>query len=177
MKPSKMRTNTLWKYLIITASCQLGYAHAAEEKICADNTTPIFQCEIKDKRNIALCATYSPQKKLTGLQYRASRNDKIEFTYPTETTNSLGEFKLNHYFRYSTDYIKVGFGNGAYSYYIFRNIDNSDTSKINAGVTVSRTKNNSKETELICKYIFTDDLKSLISKLACDKNDALGCAE
>jgi hypothetical protein len=177
MSPLKMPTKSLWKVVIITASCQAVNLYAAEEKICTDGTTPVFQCEINNKRNIALCATYSPQKELTGLQYRASRNNKNEFTYPENITNSLGKFKLNHYFRYSVDYIKVGFTNKEYNYYIFRNSDNSEIIKINAGITVSKTQSNSPETEIQCNHIYIDTLKNLIPMLACDDNDALGCAK
>ncbi|HAU3238635.1 TPA: hypothetical protein ACIPVM_004456 [Salmonella enterica subsp. diarizonae serovar 50:k:z35] len=85
--------------------------------------------------------------------------------------NDFSGFKYNHYSRFQTDYLNVSFVNAGYKYTMFSNYEDENESR---GVSVTNLKTK-KESVYDCKSVGIDRLSDLSSKLACDKDSALGC--
>jgi hypothetical protein len=106
------------------------------------------------------------------LQYSLIKNNESEFTYESKGINFPG-FKYNHYSRFQTDYFNVSFINSGYRYTIFSNYEDEHESR---GVSVTNLKSK-KEYVYDCKVAGIDRLSDLSTKLACDKDSALGCEQ
>lgn len=104
------------------------------------------------------------------LQYTLTKDRKSEFTYESKG-NDFSGFKYNHYSRFQTDYFNVSFVNAGYKYTMFSNYEDKNESR---GVSVTNLKTK-KESVYDCKSVGIDRLSDLSSKLACDKDSALGC--
>lgn len=104
------------------------------------------------------------------LQYTLTKGRKSEFTYESKG-NDFSGFKYNHYSRFQTDYLNVSFVNAGYKYTMFSNYEDENESR---GVSVTNLKTK-KESVYDCKSVGIDRLSDLSSKLACDKDSALGC--
>lgn len=104
------------------------------------------------------------------LQYTLTKDRKNEFNYESKG-NDFSGFKYNHYSRFQTDYFNVSFVSAGYKYTIFSNYEDENESR---GVSVTNLKTK-KEFVYDCKSVGIDRLSDLSSKLACDKDSALGC--
>lgn len=104
------------------------------------------------------------------LVYRMKNTDGSVFQYSSLAPEYTG-YDYNHYSRFQTDYLKVGFEKGGFKYELF---SNSEDGKDSRGITVVNLSNN-KECTYNCINVGTDKLSDLTSKLSCDKNNALGC--
>ncbi|TKI05694.1 hypothetical protein [Martelella alba] len=104
------------------------------------------------------------------LRYTLTNDRKNEFYYESKD-NDFSGFKYNHYSRFQTEYFNVSFVNAGYKYTIFSNYEDENESR---GVSVTNL-NSKKESVYDCKSVSIDRLSDLSSKLACDKDSALGC--
>lgn len=104
------------------------------------------------------------------LVYRMKNTDGSVFQYSSPTPKYTGYY-YNHYSRFQTDYLKVGFEKGGFKYELFSNYEDGKDSR---GITVVNLSNN-KEYTYNCINVGADKLTDLTSKLSCDKNNALGC--
>lgn len=158
---------------ILALFIPFSVVQAAQEKICSGQ--PVFQCEVKGGKNIALCGNYN-KTELVGVQYVFGRSSKKELIFPGGGAN-LGGFKSNHYFRYQVDYKAVKFSVGSYSYELYSNYNGEDKESQGktAGINVAK-QGSAKSTEIQCTQVYVDDLKNVVGKLKCDDEDALGCS-
>ena len=96
--------------------------------------------------------------------------DKGKFEFGSNLP-AYSKFLYNHYSRFQTDYLVISFINGEYKYSIFSKYEDN---KEEQGVSVFNVK---LKKEYKYNYIKTktDNLSDLVSKLQCDKENALGC--
>ncbi|WP_157798205.1 hypothetical protein [Aeromonas cavernicola] len=97
------------------------------------------------------------------------KSDSSVFSYNSKG-DKFGGFSHNLYSRYQTEYTRVNFMNGDYSYSLFSDYEDN---KKNAGVMVTYNK---KEYIYLCSKVFINKLNMLAPLLRCNKDDALGCA-
>ncbi|KGM27056.1 hypothetical protein KS18_16800 [Photorhabdus luminescens] len=128
-----------------------------------NNSDVYFSCNTK-KGNVKL------EIKDGTLSYSLSKEGINSFIFNSFGDNYSG-FLYNHYTRYQTEYIYVSFVNENYRYTVFDNYENNEKS---SGVSVVNN-DNKKEFLLMCKTVKKNNLRNLITFLACDKDNALGC--
>ncbi|WPX63011.1 hypothetical protein [Pseudomonas sp. MH10] len=144
-----------------------------EQKICTGQSVSIFQCEISNGKNLALCGVYDQLAGLQGLQYVFGKANDVELIYPVGKVTT-GDFKFNYYFRSGVEYLKVSFRNGSVKYSIFSNSDQNQPPGNSSGIEVFDDQKHSSEVQILCSKIYANKLRNL-SRLKCDEDDALGC--
>lgn len=151
----------------------ISFASAAREKIC-DSEQAVFQCEVLGGKNIALCPIYISGD-LIGVQYRFGREGQNELVYPVSDFD-FKKYQSNHFVRYLTDYKRIKFFIGAYTYSLYSNYDGEKGESMarEAGVTVSNSSG-IPDVQIPCTEIYSNNLEGIISRMECDTYDALGC--
>jgi hypothetical protein len=161
--------------IVLMAGLVSNLAFASQEKMCGSEE-PVFQCEMKSGKNLALCPRYV-EGKLSGVQYKFGHADKNDLTFPS-TGFDFDSFKSNHYVRYQVDYKRIKFSIGIYTYTIYSDYDGGDGSleSNTSGVTISKS-NGAADVQVPCTKVYSNKLQVLISKVKCDSDDALGCSD
>lgn len=152
-----MRLN-LFDFLVKSATCFFaalctGLALADQEQIC-DGQRTLFQCQVSGGKNVALCSDYVDGE-LSGIQYRFGRKTKKELVFPAIGFDFIS-FKYNHFIRYQTDYKRIKFSIGTYTYSLYNDYDDEkhkDRMR-SAGILISSAPEVS-DIELPCIYIYT----------------------
>lgn len=168
--PNNYQTAVLVTGLLLFCSV----VKASEQKLCDERSIPIFQCEVSNGKNVALCADYDQLGELASLQYRFGKTNNLELVYPTTTGSSIEHFRFNHYFRSGVEYVKVSFLSGFFKYGLFKNSDENEAENSNSGIEVIDERDRTSEIQILCRKVFEDTLQTL-SSLSCDEDDALGC--
>lgn len=122
------------------------------------------------KKTIALCLDKKAGELLSYRFGRSKRN--LELSYSAKRGEDDGFF-INHYFRQSVDYSRIGFRLRGYEYSIFRNYDATEAPKPKYGVIVS--KDGVDKARVNCDTDIVDNMKKLSDHLKCDEDSALGC--
>lgn len=149
---------------------------ARDKNNCEINEKVYFSCDIKSGKTISLCGNVNSNANPVDLTYRFGRDNKIELIFPESKKGSLEKFNYNHYFRYQTDYLSVGFVNGKYSYGIYKNYDGSISKNAEYGITIGAADGLGNETRIVCTgSSVVDRLWTLPKVLACNPDSALGC--
>jgi len=149
-------------------------ANTPAATLCDKEQTPEFECITENKMSFALCANHDHYKTLKTLQYRAEKESGEKTFIPKELENSSNRFSQNHYKRYKTDYKKISFSDSGIKYEIFKNTRHEDSPLEETGTLTSRNSG-ALEIKNLCIKIIVDNLGTLLGKLQCDKDDALGC--
>lgn len=150
-------------------------AWASKEDMCGTEKV-IFQCEVRNGKNLALCSKYT-NGVLSGIQYRFERESRKEMIFPADGFGFRG-FRFNYYFRYQVSYRDLAFSVGSYKYRVYSNFDGEEKGLVNnsAGVVVSGLAD-SNSVKVPCEIVYIDKLGEVAPYVACDKDGALGCAK
>lgn len=146
---------------------------AKQETMC-EGERPLFHCDVARGGAIALCPSYL-RGELVGVQYRFWKRGVIELAYPQSSFSFKG-FRYNHYFRSMTDYKRVSFSRGAYTYSLYANYNGEESFEManTSGVTVSNLAG-TVDVNIACIDVHVNSLQRVMPYLKCDAEDALGC--
>jgi hypothetical protein len=141
---------------------------------CRDQEQLVFSCNIaKSSKVVSLCASRPFSKAQGSLVYRFGPIGKVELEFPSSPTDSIGQFRLAHYFRYQTDRTDVSFTIGSFEYSVFDDYEEDEIPKNFRGVSVSNKLGDGAETQLLCGGQVKSDLKMLEGVVPCDADSAL----
>jgi hypothetical protein len=141
---------------------------------CKDQEQVVFSCSIaKSSKVVSLCASRPFSKAQGSLVYRFGRIGNVELEFPSSPTDSIGQFRFAHYFRYQTDRTDVSFTIGRFEYSVFDDYEEDENPKNSRGVSVSNTLGDGAETQLLCGSQVESDLKILEGVVPCDADSAL----
>jgi len=152
--------------LLLAAACA-GNALAAGEKpipsLCSSSERTIFSCRIAGAQKVlSLCSSPALRAPERYLQYRFGRAGALEMQYPLQKTRSFEVFSAGHYFRAQVDRRRLSFSNQGVRYTVFSDFEGEERpAQAEAGVTISKTQQGSRESTLRCKAPYVDHLADL----------------
>jgi hypothetical protein len=164
--------------LLLAAACA-GDALAAGEKpipsLCSSSERTIFSCRIAGaKKVLSLCSSTALQVPERYLQYRFGRAGSLEMQYPLQKAQSFKAFSAGHYFRAQVDRRRLSFINQGVRYTIFSDYEGEERpAQAEAGVTITETRQGSRETILRCKSPYVDHLADLDEIITPEADPAL----
>ncbi len=101
------------------------------KSLCSKDEKALFECK-KHNRSFALCASNDLALNKGSLQYRSSRNGRIEFKFPENLRGSASSFKANM----TGNEVAVVFANKGYDFSLSTDIRDNDTIKVSHGSKV-----------------------------------------
>ncbi|MGZ8189545.1 MAG: hypothetical protein ACXWTN_12370 [Methylosarcina sp.] len=151
----------------------------AADGLCRDPEQTIFSCTThKSAKLLSVCASSTLNKADSYIQYRFGTLKKIELKFPAEQKNSIPQFKFAHYFRYRVDRTELSFSTGPYRYAVFHFYEGDiEPPETREGITVSKSGEPEKETEILCVKPAISHLHLLENIIPCDRESALASCE
>ncbi|MGZ8189068.1 MAG: hypothetical protein ACXWTN_09945 [Methylosarcina sp.] len=151
----------------------------AADGLCRNSEQTIFSCITnKSSKLISVCASPTLDKKDSYIQYRFGTREKIELQFPAEKNNSIPQFKFDHYFRYQVDRTELSFSIGPHRYAVFHFYEGDiEPPETREGITVSKSGDLEKETEILCVKPAINHLHLLENIIPCDRESALASCE
>lgn len=161
------------------ASALFSVSACAADGLCHDLEQTIFSCTIhKSSKLLSVCASPVLDKAESYIQYRFGTPKKIELKFPAEQKNSIPQFKFAHYFRFRVDRTELSFSTGSYRYAVFHFYEGDiEPSETREGITVSKSGEQEKETEILCEKPPINHLHLLENIIPCDRESALASCE
>jgi hypothetical protein len=160
--------------LTLTSSWLSTAAYAAGGTHCTSHEQIIFSCKVNNSAKVvSLCASSPLSKERGSLAYRFGRAGKPELVYPKTAANSLGAFRLAHYFRAQVDRAELSFNNGGYEYTVFDYNDAQEKPPRQRGVRIHKTTGQGGDAALLCTGAVQSELQKLEDLVPCDKDNAL----
>lgn len=93
-------------------------AFAAPDSLCGRNESPVFECNVGNKR-LSICAAGDLRRDTGTLQYRFGTRERIELRYPLPAAAPSGYFLASRTTYSGGGELRIRFRNGDYDYLIF----------------------------------------------------------
>lgn len=125
---------------IIGAQWSEYRSYYPKSALCADDEVTLWMCEAR-KSAYAVCASPVVNRALGYFQYRAARNGRVTFKYPSIKQPPSGLFE---YTAYGNGNASLEFVNGGYRYTLL------DPLRGESSILVASTRPGAKDTEIAC---------------------------
>lgn len=139
-----------------------GPASLLAAGLCRAGETAYFSCPTARHKTISLCG------RLSAVQYRYGKADKVELAFPADALQGPQQLGYAHYVRYRTERSEVGFSRSGVDYAVF---DYTEDGHRSAGVRVTHADGT--DHEVACDGPVEGRLETLGKSLHCDADNAL----